>query len=47
MSGNNSRVKSNLESFNFKFIDLFSGVGGIRLPFDEIGGECVFSSEIE
>ncbi len=31
----------------FKFIDLFCGVGGIRIPFDEIGGECVFSSEID
>lgn len=30
---------------NFKFIDLFAGIGGIRLPFDELGGECVFSSE--
>jgi DNA (cytosine-5)-methyltransferase 1 len=29
----------------FKFIDLFAGIGGIRLPFQEIGGECVFSSE--
>ena len=28
-----------------KFIDLFSGIGGIRLPFDELGYECVFSSE--
>jgi len=32
---------------SFKFIDLFAGVGGIRLPFDEIDGECVFSSEID
>lgn len=31
--------------YNFKFIDLFAGIGGIRLPFDELGGECVFSSE--
>ena len=29
----------------FKFIDLFAGIGGIRLPFQEMGGECVFSSE--
>ena len=29
----------------FKFIDLFAGIGGIRLPFQELGGECVFSSE--
>lgn len=29
----------------FKFIDLFAGIGGIRLAFDEQGGKCVFSSE--
>ncbi|MDC0081919.1 DNA cytosine methyltransferase [Emcibacteraceae bacterium] len=29
----------------FKFIDLFAGIGGIRLPFQKGGGECVFSSE--
>jgi len=29
----------------FKFIDLFAGIGGIRLPFQELGGECVFTSE--
>jgi DNA (cytosine-5)-methyltransferase 1 len=29
----------------FKFIDLFAGMGGIRIPFDELGGQCVFSSE--
>ncbi len=29
----------------FKFIDLFAGIGGIRIPFEELGGECVFSSE--
>lgn len=32
---------------SFKFIDLFAGIGGIRLPFDELGGKCVFSSEID
>lgn len=29
----------------FSFIDLFAGIGGIRLPFQLLGGECVFSSE--
>ena len=29
----------------FKFIDLFAGIGGIRIPFEELGGDCVFSSE--
>ena len=29
----------------FKFIDLFAGIGGIRLAFQNNGGKCVFSSE--
>ncbi|VEP15383.1 Modification methylase HaeII [Hyella patelloides LEGE 07179] len=29
----------------FRFIDLFAGIGGIRLGFENIGGKCVFSSE--
>lgn len=29
----------------FTFIDLFAGIGGIRLPFSELGYKCVFSSE--
>lgn len=29
----------------FKFIDLFAGIGGIRLGFEVHGGQCVFSSE--
>jgi DNA (cytosine-5)-methyltransferase 1 len=29
----------------FTFIDLFAGIGGVRIPFSELGGECVFSSE--
>lgn len=29
----------------FRFIDLFAGIGGIRRGFDEIGGKCVFTSE--
>lgn len=29
----------------FTFIDLFAGIGGIRIPFGELDGKCVFSSE--
>ncbi len=32
---------------NFKFIDLFAGIGGIRLGFEAVGGHCVFSSEFD
>ena len=29
----------------FRFIDLFAGIGGLRLGFESIGGRCVFTSE--
>ena len=31
----------------FKFIDLFAGIGGLRIPFQNIDGECVFTSEMD
>lgn len=31
----------------FRFIDLFAGIGGIRLGFESVGGQCVFSSEFD
>lgn len=32
---------------SFRFIDLFAGIGGIRIAFEKAGGECVFSSEYD
>lgn len=32
---------------SFRFIDLFAGIGGIRLGFEYAGGHCVFSSEYD
>lgn len=29
----------------FRFIDLFAGIGGMRLPFQARGGQCVFTAE--
>lgn len=29
----------------FTFIDLFAGIGGTRMGFEMVGGECVFTSE--
>jgi DNA (cytosine-5)-methyltransferase 1 len=30
---------------SFTFIDLFAGIGGTRIAFQDAGGKCVFSSE--
>lgn len=42
----NAPLKQNpLEESKFTFIDLFAGIGGIRYPFQNLGGHCVFTSE--
>jgi len=33
------------KNYPFTFIDLFAGIGGIRLGFEAHGGHCVFTSE--
>ena len=42
----NTPIKPPKES-TFTFIDLFAGVGGMRIGFQKAGGTCVFSSEFE
>lgn len=36
---------SNHPNYDFSFIDLFAGIGGIRRGFEQAGGRCVFTSE--
>ena len=43
MSARNSSSSRNTN--DFRFIDLFAGIGGMRLGFEKAGGTCVFSSE--
>lgn len=34
-------------SKEFKYIELFAGIGGFRIALDSLGGSCVFASEID
>ncbi|NOT16246.1 MAG: DNA (cytosine-5-)-methyltransferase [Methylotenera sp.] len=46
MPSNNCFEDANQQATPPRFIDPFAGIGGIRLPFDELGYQHVFSSEI-
>ena len=43
MMAENHRPAAKLS--RFRFIDLFAGIGGLRIGFENIGGKCVFTSE--
>ncbi len=43
--GSTKGLKYMFETPKFSFIDLFAGIGGTRLGFQQMGGECVFTSE--
>jgi len=40
------QVKENSQS-RFRFVDLFAGIGGMRIPFQELGGISVFGCDID
>src|SRR5208283_3881785 len=40
-----SGARSESGTEEFTFIDLFAGIGGMRLGFEKAGGRCVFTSE--
>jgi DNA (cytosine-5)-methyltransferase 1 len=40
-----TKVDGQDEKPEFRFVDLFAGIGGIRRGFETIGGKCVFTCE--
>jgi DNA (cytosine-5)-methyltransferase 1 len=44
LPGNSPKLVREMPS-SFTFVDLFAGIGGLRMAFDAIGGRCLFTSE--
>jgi DNA (cytosine-5)-methyltransferase 1 len=40
-------MNNKIQKYTFTFIDLFAGIGGIRIAFERAGGKCIFSSEYD
>jgi len=48
-SANSNRLKKDSVRLakQFDFVDLFAGIGGMRLAFEAVGGRCVLTCEID
>jgi len=46
LSTHSHALRRNTFTPSFRFIDLFAGIGGFRLSGNNVGGDCVFTSEI-
>ena len=44
-TGEASQDERAQEPSRFSFVDIFAGIGGMRLGFEAVGGECVFTCE--
>ncbi|MEQ8351219.1 MAG: DNA (cytosine-5-)-methyltransferase [Leptospiraceae bacterium] len=45
LSRRTGHPSDNKQVMQFRFLDLFAGIGGMRFAFEKVGGQCVFSSE--
>jgi DNA (cytosine-5)-methyltransferase 1 len=43
----NETEVNNSNAYTFTFIDLFAGIGGFRIPIEQLGGKCLGFSEID